>query len=126
MFTGKIVGERFLLLHGNECIGSMSTQELEAFAHPLESLAYPLLVYYFLDHAGQALAEVKASELSECVSCYLPKQLEFAFDDSQLADAVELAVRTRATELFEDYCGQQLYIQTLQTILSDFQARDGP
>jgi hypothetical protein len=118
MFIGKVVGKQFLLFHDSVCVITAPRLELETLDRSLETLACSLLTYYFLENDGEALAEVKASELCECVSRYLPNKLEFTFEDSHLDNAVELAIRHHAVDIFEDFCGQQLYIQTLHGMLA--------
>jgi hypothetical protein len=117
MYTGKILDNQVLLFHDSVHVFTAVSSEPPDPDSAAALIAFALLTYHFAED-GEHLAEVKASELYECLATFLPKQLEVELDDEELGRVVTLAICQRATRFFDEYCGQQLYIQTLHTMLS--------
>jgi hypothetical protein len=126
MYKGIVATDRFVLFHDEECLAVQFADEFGGLEAIAGCLSFTLTFRYFAPVDGEHLAEIKASELYETVSNYLPHQLSFELEDEQLERAINLAVCQNATRFFDEYCGQQLYIGTLHALLNTDQPRDGP
>lgn len=93
-----------------------------------DTLVFTLTKTYFLDQDGKALAEVKAAALHDFMMQQLSQGLEFEIETAPLQKLIAQAVSHLALQIFDEYCGQQLYIHSLHQRLSHVahHARDGP
>jgi hypothetical protein len=91
-------------------------------------LIFKLVKTFFQNSDGEALAELKAIELQDYMLQYLPQGLEFTLEETVLQTFITQALMHLSEHLFDEYCGQQLYIHSLHQIVSHvtFYARDGP
>ncbi|MGL4609028.1 MAG: hypothetical protein ACRCYY_04995 [Trueperaceae bacterium] len=115
MFQATKAHDTFIINHSND-----TSETHESYEADSSSLAYTLTYLFFRDQDGEALADVKASELYEAIAPHLPYQESFDLEDSSLERIINLAICQRAKEFFEEVCGQKLYIEELYSLHNVF------
>jgi hypothetical protein len=83
-----------------------------------DDLVFKLVKSFFLGSDGEALAEFKAVILQDYMLEHLPQGIKFEIEDELFEQYLARAITALSPNMFEDYCGQGLYIQTLQAMLA--------
>jgi hypothetical protein len=113
MFSGKVEGKKFFLLHDGKRISTQTPTEPDGLERILKQLPFTLVYAFFLERDGEHVAEVKASYLADFVMTQLPVTLEFDIEDDQLGQIINQTISNNAVALFNVYCDCGL--QTVNT-----------
>ncbi|MGL4612213.1 MAG: hypothetical protein ACRCYY_21460 [Trueperaceae bacterium] len=114
MFQATKANATFIINHTTD-----TSETQESYETDSSSLAYTLTYLFFRDQDGEALAEVKASELYEAIAPHLPYHESFDLEESTLERIINLAICQRAKEFFEALCSQSLFTRSVCKTLED-------
>lgn len=104
MYLGRLVGEKFLIIHNGECLVCQTPENYGSLERIRRRVALTLIYAFFVKQDGDYLAELKANKLWKFVKAHLPKDLNFEIGDAALREVIEKTISEKSPEWFGVYC----------------------